>query len=53
MLLATGKMCVNSKDEDERTPLSRAASNGYQAVVKMLLETGKMEVNLQRPKYGS
>ena len=31
---------VESKDEDGRTPLWRAARNGHEAVVKLLLEKG-------------
>ena len=31
---------LESKDKDGRTPLSRAAENGHEAVVKLLLEKG-------------
>lgn len=34
---------ADSKDNDNRTPLSWAAANGYEATVKLLLETGKVE----------
>lgn len=36
---------IDSKDNDVRTPLSRAAERGREAVVKLLLEMGKVEVD--------
>lgn len=33
LLLGTGKVDVDSKDEDGRTPLSLAAERGHEAVV--------------------
>ncbi|KAL8365148.1 hypothetical protein RB595_004117 [Gaeumannomyces hyphopodioides] len=44
LLLATGKVDVESKDEQGRTPLSWAAANGHETVVKLLLATGKVDV---------
>jgi ankyrin repeat protein len=38
LLLETGKVLVDSKDEDGQTPLSWAARNGHEATVKLLLE---------------
>jgi ankyrin repeat protein len=45
VLLATGKVDVDSKDSNGQTPLSRAAGRGYEAVVKALLATGKVDVD--------
>ena len=45
LLLETGKVDVDSKDSDSRTPLSWAAEFGQEAVVKLLLETGKVDVD--------
>jgi hypothetical protein len=42
---------VNSKDRDDRTPLWWAAKNGYEAVVKLLLES-KAEVDSKDSKFG-
>jgi ankyrin repeat protein len=38
-------ICVDSKDSYGRTPLTWAAKGGHEAVVKLLLETGKVDVN--------
>jgi ankyrin repeat protein len=43
LLLTTGKVEPDSKDEYKRTPLSYAARGGYEAVVQLLLATGKVE----------
>jgi ankyrin repeat protein len=37
LLLATGKVDADSKDDDDgQTPLSQAARSGHEAVVKLL-----------------
>jgi ankyrin repeat protein len=38
LLLDTGKVDVNTKDEDGSTPLSWAAGQGHEAVVRLLLD---------------
>jgi len=42
-LLATGKVDPDTKDQDGRTPLSRAAEAGAEAVVKLLSATGQVQ----------
>ncbi|KAL8370607.1 hypothetical protein RB595_000805 [Gaeumannomyces hyphopodioides] len=44
LLLATGRVDVESKDKRGRTPLSYAAANGHEAAVKLLLATGRVDV---------
>ncbi|KAI9765965.1 MAG: hypothetical protein M1840_006972, partial [Geoglossum simile] len=52
-LLATGKVDVNSKDDEYgQTPLSWAARGGHEAVVKLLLATGKVDVDSKDNEYG-
>ena len=45
MLLETGKVDADLKDETARTPLWWAVLNGCEAVVKLLLETGKVDTD--------
>jgi len=52
LLLKTGKVDVDSKNNNGRTPLSWAAENGHEAVVKLLLETGKVDVDSKNDYYG-
>jgi ankyrin repeat protein len=46
-LLEIGKVKVDLKDKDGRTPLLWAAGYGHEAIVKLLLEIGKAEANLK------
>ncbi|KAK3334657.1 hypothetical protein B0H65DRAFT_409896, partial [Neurospora tetraspora] len=43
LLLNTGKVDADLRDEYERTALYMAAENGYDAVVKLLRDTGKVD----------
>ncbi|CZR65994.1 uncharacterized protein PAC_15894 [Phialocephala subalpina] len=45
LLLETGKVEVDAKDSNGRTPLLEAAHGGHEAIFKLLLETGKVEVD--------
>ncbi|KAK1589962.1 ankyrin repeat-containing protein, partial [Colletotrichum navitas] len=44
LLLYADKVDINSKDVNDRTPFSWAAANGHEAVIAILLSTGKVEV---------
>jgi ankyrin repeat protein len=44
LLVETCKVDVDLKDKNGRTPLSWAAQNGHEAIVKLLVETGKVDV---------
>jgi ankyrin repeat protein len=46
-ILASPAVRTNLRDEDGRTPLSWAATYGYEAVVKSMLEIGSVEVDLE------
>jgi ankyrin repeat protein len=45
LLVDTGKVDVDFKDENGRTPLSWAAEEGHEAVVKLLVDTGKVDID--------
>jgi ankyrin repeat protein len=45
LLLETGKVDINAKDEDGRTPLSGAAERGYETVLKLLVERDKVGID--------
>lgn len=45
LLLATGKVDIDSKDSTSRIPLFWAAKNGDEAVVELLLATGKVDID--------
>jgi ankyrin repeat protein len=51
LLIESGKVNANSKNQSGQTLLSWAAKNGHEAMVKLLLETGKVDVNAKE-KYG-
>ncbi|KAK3370549.1 hypothetical protein B0H63DRAFT_504049, partial [Podospora didyma] len=44
-LRATGQADIDLKSEDGLTPLSRAAKNGHEAVVRLLLATGQVDID--------
>ncbi|KAH6972640.1 ankyrin repeat-containing domain protein, partial [Ilyonectria destructans] len=45
IFLNTGKVDIDSRDKNGRTPLSWATENGHEAVVRMLLDTGMVDVD--------
>ena len=56
LLLKTGTVNADSRDSHGRTPLLHAARNGHTDVVKFLLETGTVDVEVvelrdERPYY--
>ena len=52
VLLATGQVDVDLKDNSGRTPLIWAAANGHEAIVKVLLATGQVDVDSKDNSYG-
>ena len=48
LLLVNPKVDPDTEDSYGRTPLSLAAENRHEAVVKLLLETGRVDVNSKR-----
>jgi hypothetical protein len=49
LLLAIDLVGINSKDNDNRTPLSFAAKGGHKAVVKLFLGTGQVGIESKVP----
>ncbi|KAF4331614.1 nucleoside phosphorylase domain protein, partial [Fusarium beomiforme] len=47
LLLDTGKVDVDAKDQSGRTPLSWAAGRGRVDIVKLLLDTGQVNIDSQ------
>ncbi len=47
LLLATERVDINSNDSYGRTAISWASRNGHEAVVKLLLATEKVNVDLK------
>jgi ankyrin repeat protein len=47
LLLETGKVDVDMKDEKGWTPLWTAAEHGHTAIVQLLLKTGKVDVDMK------
>jgi ankyrin repeat protein len=45
VLLDTGKVDVNAKDNDGQTPLYWAVENGRKGIVKLLLDTDEADVD--------
>jgi ankyrin repeat protein len=48
LLLAPGAVDADTKDDDGRTPLWRAAREGHEAVVRLLLATGAVDADAKR-----
>ncbi|KAH8712240.1 hypothetical protein GQ44DRAFT_598742, partial [Phaeosphaeriaceae sp. PMI808] len=52
LVLDTGKVDVDAKDNNGWTPLSRAAEGGHEAVVKLLVDTGKVDIDAKDKRHG-
>jgi len=48
LLLETGKVDVNLKDNNSWMLLLWAAGNRHKAIVKLLLKIGKVDINLKK-----
>jgi hypothetical protein len=51
LLLETGKVDIDSKDNNGRTPLLRTGQNGDEAIIELLLKTGKVDID-SRDNFG-
>jgi ankyrin repeat protein len=47
LLIATGEVDIDSNDKDNRTPLWWAAERGYETIVKLLIVTGRVGIDLK------
>ncbi|OKP14576.1 Inversin [Penicillium subrubescens] len=47
LLLENGQVDLNPRASDGHTPLSQAASRGHESVVKRLLVTGRVDVDMR------
>ncbi|KAI9803499.1 MAG: hypothetical protein M1825_001842 [Sarcosagium campestre] len=45
LLMATGRVDLDSKDNNNRTPLSYATEGGHQTVVELLMATGRVNLD--------
>jgi ankyrin repeat protein len=52
LLLAKDGVDLDLKDWSYRTSLSWAAENGHEAVVKLLVDTGKADIDSKDKEYG-
>ena len=47
MLINIGKVDIESKNNSDRMPLSRAAEKGYEVIARMPVDTGKVDIELK------